>query len=596
MDRKENLIIQNIRNKSGSIGNASSHSNNNSPRLNESVESFDQSVKKIKLNDIEESDQSDSDVKTAVTDSSSSSPIQSDNEEIFENKNNNNNNDSTNTLNNNTNNDENNNHNKGDNNNNETLGRDEIELSNLSIEKEQHELEKKLKKEMDARRKGLPFFRHLFEVCADYGQSLLVALVGCILCILISTAYADPSWIRRNNGTVNYFYTEDYTVLVSTFFVIGLAIFTLIQFLSVYGMKRMVETHFYAWVIGAIALFLVVPWGFELGSEAWYYWLGDIILLIVGYTGLCFVMGYVGKRYQTTKERRWNGFKFLTTEILVSATALVYGMFLIQLYTNFSNYAKMAWRLLVHPVYFECFMMIPVRMLVTNQLEKKGGSSIMSTLAVVHAQAHISTLGRMMISTINEIEFTVISVLLLNLGKMVFRSTVQLRDETANKIALKLFNVKVTEKDSKGFVRAIGIYTEMIMENASIPASAYTMWAFYKVRGMFFFPYPDSGEFTLAEATINVVIQLSIAFVFDAITLFINERYFGYPLERAWKKMKQHWLPFFGFLLYGLMTMGMVGIIWMACKVPRFVTCSSYDVCSCKFVDNCQDFIATKLS
>ncbi|KAF2077512.1 hypothetical protein CYY_001211 [Polysphondylium violaceum] len=467
-----------------------------------------------------------------------------------------------------------------------------IEMRELSGEKNPHESKKYLR-EFDGRRLKLPLLLHLLEICKDYSLSLFVALIGTIICIILSYAYSSPEWLKRSNGTTDYFHHTDYAMLVSTFFVGGLAIFTLIQFISVYGIKRMVETKFYLWVIGVIGLFMLVPWSFFAGDVTYWYWLGDVILLIIGYTGLCFVMGYVGKSYQTHKERLSNGFAFLGTEILVSATALMYGMFMIQLYIGFSNIAKIAWRLVIHPIYFEVLMMIPVRLLVTKQMEKKG-ANIMHSLAVVHAQAHISTLGRMMISTINEIEFTVVSVILLNIGKLVFRSSVQLRDKAANRVLKKVMGKE--NQESKRFVRAVGLYTEMIMENASIPASAFTMWTFYNIRGLFFFPYPDSGEFTLADATINVAIQLGIAFVFDILTLLINERYFHLPLDRAWKRMKEKWLPFFGFLLYGLISMGSIGIIYMACRVPRFLTCDTQDVCSCKFVKDCDDFIATQLT
>ncbi|KAM9962286.1 hypothetical protein ACTFIR_005189 [Dictyostelium discoideum] len=637
------------RSNSGNNGNI----NKPSPRLESQSDGSNQNISKIKLNDIEYiDDQSSSSTIDRENDEIIISPsIDSlDNININENNNNNNINNNINNINNINNNinninfnnkseimisspnenndndsDNNNNNNNNskyssdssNNNNNNNNEFDEktkkgfededdyedeeepqnkkVEMSEFSVEKSKMEAAKIAKKEMDARRKKLPFFTHALEILIDYGQTLVIALIGTILCILAATAYAHPDWIHRNSGTVDYFSSESYAILVSTFFSSGLAVFTLVQFLAVYGMKRMIETHFYGWVIGAIALFMIVPWAFELGGHAWWFWLGDVILLIVGYTSLCFVMGYVGKPYQTPKERRWNGIKFLGTEVWVSATALIYGMFLIQLYGNFSNYGRMAWRLLVHPVYFEFLMMVPVRMLVTNQMEVHG-VSIMSSLAITHALSHVATLGKIMLSTINQTELTIISVLLLNLGKLVFRSTVQLRDDAINNLGFRLFGIKVTHKESKGFVRAVNIYTEMIMENASIPASAYTLWAFYKFRGIFFLPYPDGGEFTLGEATVNVVIQLSFGLVFDALTLFINERYFNYPLERAWKKMKENWLSFFGFLLYGLVTMGMIGILYMVTRVPRFVTCSSYDVCSCKFVNDCNAFINDNLS
>ncbi|EFA84867.1 putative transmembrane protein [Heterostelium album PN500] len=467
------------------------------------------------------------------------------------------------------------------------------EMLELSTDPDSLKKQASQSKKMNRRRLQLSLLGHSLELTLEYGKIMFIVLITTVLGIAVIYGFSQENWIKKDNGTVEYFEKKSVTMLTSLFFILGLALFTGVQFMSVFGFKRMFETKFHVYVIGAIGLFLMVPWGMFAGDESYWFWLGDVLLLVVGYCGLCFVMGFLGKKYQTTRERLNNGLAFLGTETLVSATALLYGMFFIQIYANFSNYAKIAWRLIVHPIYFEIFMMIPVRLLVTKQMEKKG-VSIMHSLAVVHAQAHISTLGRMMISTINEIEFTIISVFLLNIGKLVFRSSVQIRDKYASKVFEKVMGAE--HKESKKFVRAVGLYTEMIMENASIPTSAFTMWVFYNFRGLFFFPFPDGGSFTLGEAVINAVIQLALAVPFDILTLIINERYFGLPLERAWKKMREKWLPFFGFLIYGVITMGMIGVIWMACRLPRFITCKSEDVCSCMFVSNCENFIKDNLS
>eukprot|EP01133_Synstelium_polycarpum_P007467 gene7467-8736_t len=448
--------------------------------------------------------------------------------------------------------------------------RGHAEMHELSADKLAVSREREEAKRLAHRRLSLKWYIHMWECTLEYGKITLVALIACIACILLAYAFASPHWINRNN-----------------------AIFTAIQFWAVYGSKRFMEVKFYLWTLAAIALYIVVPYGMYYGDHSYWFWLGDVILLVFGYCGLSFVMGYIGKPYQTTSERRRNGLAFLGTEVLVSATALVYGMFLINVYSGFSNYLKVAWRLVVHPIYFEIFMMIPVRLLVTKQSEKKG-VNIMHNLAVVHSQAHISTLGRMMISTIGDTKFTIISVILLNMGKLIFRSSVQIRDKYASKVVSKFIGHE--HKESKKFVRAVGLYTELIMENASIPSSAFAMWIFYDSRALFFLPYPPGGSFTLADATINVVIQLVVAFPFDILTIWLNERHFNLPMERAWLRMREKWFKFFGFLIYGVATMGMVGVLYMAAKVPRFVTCGSQDVCSCKFVEDCSEFIADKLS
>ncbi|GAM20702.1 hypothetical protein SAMD00019534_038770 [Acytostelium subglobosum LB1] len=443
------------------------------------------------------------------------------------------------------------------------------------------------------RRLTISLWQHSKESSIEYVKVSFIVLISTFIGAFVLWMFSLPHYVIRNNGTTNYFNQQAIAILNSTFFISGLALFTAIQFISVYGIKRAIETKFYFWVVLCIAADLIVPWGMLTGEVRYWYWLGDVLLLIATYCGLSFVMGYVGRSFKTFRQKLNNGLAFLGTEVLVSATALLYGMFFIQVYTNFSDMMKVTWRLLVHPVYFEIFMMIPVRLLVTKQMEKKG-QSVMHSLAVVHAQAHISTLGRLMISTIGDINFTIGSVFLLNFGKLVVRSSVQVRDKYASKLLEKLLGSEHVE--SKKFVRAAGLFTEMIMENASIPTSAFMMWLFVNSRALFFLPYPSGESFTMEAALINVAIQILIAIPFDIVTLVINERYFGLPLERAWRKMQGKWLPFFGFLIYGLVTMGLVGVLYMAARVPRFITCGSQDVCSCMFISNCDKWVAENLS
>eukprot|EP01133_Synstelium_polycarpum_P012502 gene12502-14675_t len=462
-----------------------------------------------------------------------------------------------------------------------------VEFRELSVDKATADKAKVEAKKINNRRRALHPVRHLLELIYEYGKVSIVALVASIACMVLAYGYSSMNWVIPNNGTVDYYNKKSVAVLTSTFFIFGLAIFTSIQFFSVYGAKRFMETKFYLWALGACVLYTAIPWGM--------FWLGDVLLLVVGFTGLSFVMGYIGKPYQTTQERRKNGFSFLFVELLVSASALVYGMFFLMMYSNFSNIGRIAWRLVIHPIYFEVCMMIPVRLLVTKQMEKRG-VNILHTLGVVHAQAHISTLGRMMISTINQVDTTIWSVVLLNVGKLVFRSSVQVRDRMASKVLSKF--IKHEHQESKKFVRAVSLYSEMIMENASIPASCFAMWCFYNAQAVFFFPYPDGehGSWTLGDAALNAFIQIIIAVFFDILTLWINERYFSLPLERAWKKMREQWLQFFGFMIFGVAVMGLGGCVWMAARYPRFVQCHSLDVCSCNFASDCQAFIATRIN
>jgi hypothetical protein len=60
--------------------------------------------------------------------------------------------------------------------------------------------------------------------------------------------------------------------------------------------------------------------------------------------------------------------------------------------------------------------------------------------------------------------------------------------------------------------------------------------------------------------------------VFDTLTLYAGQKYLQLPILEAWHAMWQDKFRFFGFLLYGLATMGLIGVCVMFLLYLKFFT------------------------
>jgi hypothetical protein len=200
---------------------------------------------------------------------------------------------------------------------------------------------------------------------------------------------SNLNWIYEEGGKEHFFNALSFTHLTVALFVSALSFFIGIEFVFTFGVRAFMAQKFYVWVAIATALYVLLPYVlWAIGFPYWFYYI-DVIQLVVIYTLLCFALGFFGMSMHlyTTKQRVLNGLLFLATETIVSAVALLYGMFLMQVYVSLDDDKKMLWRLTVHPLYFELLMMLPVRYLVKKQLGANGKElSVVQTLAIVHAQ------------------------------------------------------------------------------------------------------------------------------------------------------------------------------------------------------------------
>eukprot|EP00026_Physarum_polycephalum_P006081 Phypoly_transcript_06122.p1 GENE.Phypoly_transcript_06122~~Phypoly_transcript_06122.p1 ORF type:complete len:512 (+),score=57.98 Phypoly_transcript_06122:231-1766(+) len=484
------------------------------------------------------------------------------------------------------------------------------------------------------------FFSSMKPILKNYGIACSLSGFAAFSSMLISYG-ASKLQYRIPNPTPKVYYSRSaFDQIVILFYVFGLLFFTVFQFYVFNGAKGLLDRMYISGVILVLSLFVVCPIIMTHFGFPYQLYLIDVLLIVVLFCGLTFMIGYFSKeksvkhkeimmspaplmvrvssnlhdpaittalqttleefKQKTQRERIISGLYYLITEVLVSATALAYGMFFITIYSSMDDIGKIAWRLVLHPLYFEILMMLPVHYLVARRMKKEQDVNILYTLSVVHAQSHISTLGRMMFSTLDHVSLTVLSVLLLNVGKFFFRLSTPLR----NSLVQKIMNMDVRETPQETIARlerqryivSAAIQTEMIVENSCAIFAGLTMYLFEANKQVFMFPYPK-GELMLQTVIFIILVQLGFALVFDLTTLYVAQRFLHLPVLETWKDMWQRKYRFFGFLLYGLLTMGVVGIFYMGFKAPRVPFCTSESVCSCVWLKwmhtSCEQFLAS---
>jgi len=270
--------------------------------------------------------------------------------------------------------------------------------------------------------------------------------------------------------------------------------------------------------------------------------------------------------------------------VIVSASALLYVMGLMPLYIKLSPEYRVLWRVFAHSAYFEIVMMVPVRYFVSKQLRD---NDVLKALAVVHAQAHVSSIGRLMLSGVGDLQLVTVTILLVNFGRFLFRSTGLMRDRLMNAVMRrnKVADAEEAEEAFRytQFVRAVSLHVDIIMENSTILLAAFTLYAFQDSQIFFMLPF-SATKLTFFMALASAFIQYAIGSMFDYAALYTGARFFHMPIAESWEQMKKASGRFFGFLVYGVLTMGMLGTLYMCVCVPRPIWCTTDDMCTCSFV------------
>jgi len=425
-----------------------------------------------------------------------------------------------------------------------------------------------------------------------YLFSLLISIGGAVLCILSGVIMASVNWVTAE-GIVYWLNTRQITLFFMYFCVSNAVGFVAVEFWSAWGFVRLLTERVYiVTIIGAVvsvsAFFLLYVSNFPY----WYYYLDTLAIALVYVFGSCATGYLVCNRELNCREKIRAGVVFLGSELIVTGTTMIYGMFILAYYGMMSTVVKLAWRLTVHPIFFEFLVMVPARVIVKKKVSLR--TSILSTLLIVHGHSHVYSLGRIMLANINVMALNVGATVALNIGKLVLRLSLNYRDECLAKAASVLKNavfhnspssdtqppLTTQECEDKAMIRAIGIISECIFENIAILSSPVLLYVFQTQK--YFFSFPYEGLFTLEYAIMTISIQLSIGVVFDVFSIVLIESKCDLPIGHVWTLLLKEKIRYFGFLIYVMLSMGLTAVLYMTAQVPRFFFCTDpYNVCSC---------------
>jgi hypothetical protein len=345
------------------------------------------------------------------------------------------------------------------------------------------------------------------------------------------------------------------------------------------------SSKFYIPVGVVCAIYILIPFLLYSADFPYWYYHIDTILVVVFYVSISFAVGYFGKR--SIKE----GFWLMLTELFVAAAAIAYGMFLMMYYGLIDGWGKVFYRAIFHPLYSEIFVLVPVRLLVHHHI--KSNKNVMYCLAIVHAQSHSAAMGRLMLPAIEDIMLFVVCVIIYNLFRFMLRVVSRKREKLLYRVMemMGFHDVKPAESNAS-FTGSVEIQTEILMENSAIVIACVTLVVIGKQGNLFMFPFPQR-KIDTATIFIIGIIQLAIGAVFDFGALFVLQKYLKMPIVDTWKTMWKNRHTFFGYFAYGLFTMGFIGSLWFAFMVPRISHCPSNDICSCAWITNCDQFLAS---
>ncbi|KND00593.1 uncharacterized protein SPPG_03717 [Spizellomyces punctatus DAOM BR117] len=431
------------------------------------------------------------------------------------------------------------------------------------------------------------------ELMRNYLQTFLITLVTATIAYMIIITISKLPWqsdeFRQSTYSSSlsepYFKSPLYAVLAALTFITSLVGFVAVQFWSMFGWERW-KTSGIGWVSLVMSLFVVGGMmGLWQSRLTYWWWYGDAFILAITYTTMCFafgVLGYVQANDSTKlrlRERFKEGVLFTIAELIVAVASLIYGLWMMPVYSHLSLPAKMAWRALVHPAYFEFLVMVPTRMLIEHRAKRQSGSlNALQALTMVHAQSHILTMSTAMLSELGGFKETLLGVFLMHGERYILRSTVIIRDHAVR----RLFRFKSNDNLEK-YLLAMEMWIEIIMDNSATLFAPYMALAFLPLKDTFTFHYEGVvHEVTTQTVIQKIFIQLTLGISYDLVFLLTNTtRLQRLPFLRTWRDIMVHRRRFTTFLVYSMNTMGLLLLLWMFIRVPRAVMCESADPCSC---------------
>ena len=222
------------------------------------------------------------------------------------------------------------------------------------------------------------------------------------------------------------------------------------------------------------------------------------------------------------------------------------------------------------------------------------------------AQVHAVMMQATMAAQLNELKEIAIMSVLVQLGRLAWRSSFLYRQTLFEKILRildpKRTNTKAKEverlvrRDKFKFLFAIEVQVEMLLENAAIGITIFMQWVLSEIKTFNTFVPPEMS-FSLVFQAIGI--QWAFQIVADLLFLLLNAKRQGrFPFQYVFKEMMTQKIRVFGFignslsscffkrlmcLVFAMISMGLSAHFYFMLKLPRAGLCGTPDPCSCTF-------------
>ncbi|GAM28048.1 hypothetical protein SAMD00019534_112240 [Acytostelium subglobosum LB1] len=423
-------------------------------------------------------------------------------------------------------------------------------------------------------------------------------LFGLIVACFVSLAIyilSLPQWTGPANSEV-YFNTTTYTVFFQFAVLLFGPIYILLGLLVSYGFVRVRDSKILYYSIGIIfflTLFYMVL--YLKGISYWFYYI-DALGVVIMYVLVEFLFAYnmsltlqaesapndvsVKKAYKTA-------YNYSAPDIVVTVFTVVYMFFLLPVYFSIQNdLLRLGWRLVVHPVYWT-FIVVVARQFLTRDISTD--DIMLNTNIVLHTFFHHQTLGKIFVYTFSGDEkyLTEVGMIVAAIEEILLRAVALKRDEWV----LSLFYGRTRAKEivysqQSLQLRAAILNIQVALEFSGLITAPIFIYLFQKWRMLFHFF--DTGDVIPLVLFYQSLLSIGLDFISELTCTYVECRFFKLPIAPTWKWMKSHkW--FLCWLIYGSLTMGLLGMLWTCARVPRAGLCASNDICSCN------NIIATSL-
>lgn len=404
---------------------------------------------------------------------------------------------------------------------------------------------------------GWYFYKMIFKF---YSLIFLHSVVLSILCSLFVVGLSFLPWSGNIRDYSNYFnVTVVTTVIVLTMVLFGPWYITFYGYII--NEKKITRRFLIIVVIHTIFWPTLYSLLIANGIFIWYYYL-DFAYFILAFLPISMHLAY-----DVISDRDMKfAIKYGFSELMVIISALGYTFFLFPIFMNLDDNLKIIWRLTLHPIWFETTMLLPQRILSTIDINNIKPNR--RFLPAMHSIFHNATIGRMLLLSLDNIYMSIFLITLTNIQEIIMRLSVIKRD----KIFIKLL---YGEKDEDYYTYGCIINMEMLFELVGIFISPVMMYSFSKYGYLFIFNGAMNSIF------LNFAVQILMEVPTDLLCIIYEKRIHKMDIIKIWHDIMTKRIFFF--CLYGLCTMGILGMIYTCVLLPRALYCSDYNILTCVY-------------